>query len=229
MLAIVASPSPSEQHFILYHGADALLRPDELPRAYIEAASVFCYGSVTLSGESREATMQAARWARQAGGQVIFDVNLRPALWPDLETARQQIQANLSIATVVKLNEGELAFLTGIEDPAQGSQALLAQGVELCCVSLGADGAYFRNGVASGHVPVFAVDVVDTTGSGDAFVAGLAYGLNERGLAAGLLDEDALRDMIRLANACGALAATRLGAMSSLPNLAEVRGLLERR
>ena len=62
----------------------------------------------------------------------------------------------------------------------------------------------------------------------DAFVAGLAYGLNERGLAAGQLSADALQDMLRLANACGALAATRLGAMSSLPSRAEVKGLLQR-
>ena len=75
---------------------------------------------------------------------------------------------------VVKLNEAELEFLTGTSDAARGSRMLVEQGVQLCCVSLGADGAYFDNGTACGHVPALDVTVVDTTGSGDAFVAGLA-------------------------------------------------------
>jgi len=227
MLAIVATPSPDEQHFILYHGADTLLRPEELPRTTIESAAVFVYGSVTLTAESRPAALQAARWAREAGNHVVFDVNLRPLLWPDLETAHRRIREGVATATVVKLNEVELEFLTGTADLSEGSRQLLEQGVQLCCVSMGADGAYFNTGTVSGHVPAFAVEVLDTTGSGDAFVAGLAFGLSNLDEPVESLDEAALRCTVAFANACGALAATRVGAMSALPTREQVERLLQ--
>ena len=226
MLAIVAVPSPTQQQFILYNGANALLRPEELPQATIAAASVFVYGSVTLAAASREAALQAAHWASEAGHHVIFDVNLRPSLWPDLEIARTWIRDAMASATVVKLNEAELEFLTATTDPARGSRQLVEQGVQLCCVSLGADGAYFDNGTACGHVPAMDVAVVDTTGSGDAFVAGLAIQICRLDKSLQELGEADLLGMVRFANACGGLAATQAGAMSELPSQAVVEQMM---
>ena len=226
MLAIVAAPTPTEQQFVLYNGASDLLTVEELPQSAISAATAFIYGSVTLASESRSAAVAAARWTRDAGRQVIFDVNLRPALWPDLDIAKQRIEESVALASVLKLNETELEFLTGLSDPASGSQSLIDQGVQLCCVSLGTDGAYFNNGKAQGHVPAFSVEVQDTTGSGDAFVAGLAFQLVQRDQPLAALDEASLYQIIAFANACGALAATQVGAMSAAPNMAAVEELL---
>ena len=172
--------------------------------------------------------MQAARWAREAGNDMVFDVNLRPLLWPDLDLARRRIEVSLESASVVKLNETELEFLTGSKHPGEGSEWLLSRGIQLCCVSLGADGAYFNNGSASGAVPGFAVDVVETTGSGDAFVAGLVHRISGLDGPVAGLDESALREMVAFANACGAIAATGAGAMSALPSLDAVERLLAR-
>jgi fructokinase len=227
MLGIVARPSPAEQQFILYNGANALLDPDELPRSDITSANVFTYGSVTLATGSQAAALQAAQWARNAGKHVVFDVNLRPLLWPDLEVARQWIQQALDTATTVKLNETEMELLTGLSDPALGSQQLVEAGLDLCCVSLGAEGAYFNNGFAQGHVPGFVVEVEDTTGSGDAFVAGLSLQLNSLHKPVSELDDDELRFMVAFANACGALTATQIGAMSASPTLKAVEELLQ--
>ena len=226
MLAIVEAPSPTEQSFVLYHGANALLRPEDLDRSYLESASVFVFGSVTLTTTSRAAVLEAARWVRAAGQTIIFDVNLRPSLWPDLESARRSISAAAELASVVKMNESELEFLTGMRDPEAGSRSLLGRGVQLCCVSLGGDGSFYHNGAASGHVPAFAVKVLDTTGSGDAFVAGLACQLRELGRSPGQLGGDDLRQVLRFANACGALTATRAGAMGALPSRQMVEALL---
>ena len=228
MLAIVAVPSASEQQFILYNGASALLEPAELSQTYITAARLFVFGSVTLASASRAAALQAAKWTREAGNHVVFDVNLRPLLWPNLEIAGQKIEEALEIATIVKLNETELEFLTGETDPGRGSRRLVETGVQLCCVSLGADGAYFNNGTVQGLVPGFAIELQDTTGSGDAFVAGLSFQLNNLDQRIKDLDEAALRQIVRFANACGGLAATRLGAMSALPTLNEVEQLLQK-
>jgi len=227
MLAIVAVPSLTEQTFILYNGANTLLRSDELDQSYITSAGVFVFGSVTLASASRQAAIQAARWAKEAGNQVIFDVNLRPLIWPDLDIARRLTEEALATTTVVKLNENELEFLTGTRDLARGSQQLLNRGIQMCCVSLGEEGAYFNNGKAAGHVPSFFVDVRDTTGCGDAFVAGLAFELIRMNEPAAALDESSLDQIMLFANACGGLSATQQGAMSALPTLAAVKKLLQ--
>ena len=85
-----------------------------------------------------------------------------------------------------------------------------------------ADGAYFNNGATQGSVPAFPVAVKDTTGSGDAFVAGLALQISQLDRAIAALEQTALQRIVRFANACGALTATQLGAMSALPSLCEV-------
>jgi fructokinase len=227
MLAIVAAPSPTEQHFILYNGANGLLDPEELSPAYIASANLFGYNSVTLASGSRAAALQAALWANEAGKHVVFDVNLRPLLWSSLDVARKRIEEALVTTTILKLNQTELEFLTGLADPVQGSQHLLERGIQLCCVSLGVTGAFFNNGTARGQVPAFSVDVRDTTGSGDAFVAGLSYQLNQLDEPVTQLDEATLRQIVAFANACGALAATQVGAMTASPTLEAVERLLQ--
>ena len=227
MLAVVASPSPTEQHFVCYRGADSLLRPEDLDRAYIQSARILVYGSVTLTAGAREAALEAARIATAAGGCVLFDVNLRPTLWPDLETARQEILQAAKEAAIVKLNGSELEFLTGTSDPARGARQLLDEGVRLCCVSLGGEGAYFDNGIASGYVPAFRVEVKNTLGSGDAFVAGLASTLVQTDTPVEEMDAGELRWRIRFANGCGALAATQLGGMSALPRKTDIEQFLK--
>ena len=227
MLAIVAVPSPTEQAFILYNGANTLLRAEEMDPGYITSAGAFIFGSVTLASASRQAALQGAKWAKEAGKQVIFDVNLRPLVWPNLDIARRRTEEALSLTTVLKLNENELEFLTGTRDLAGGSKQLLRRGIQLCCVSLGEEGAYFNNGQAAGHVPGFSVEVRDTTGSGDAFVAGLAFQLNRLEEPVPALDEILLGRVIHFANACGGLSATHQGAMSASPTLAAVERLVQ--
>ena len=225
MLALIALVSATEQEVVVYPGATAFLEVGDLPRAQLERARSFIYNSVTLGTASRSAAWQAAEWARAGGATVLFDVNLRPFLWPDLAAARPLFERSVAGATVLKLNEIELDFLTGTRDPAAGASLLLERGPSLVCVTLGAGGAYFATAHACGHVPAFAVDVVDATGSGDAFVAGLAYRLARHADSPAGLDAAALHAAVRFANACGALAATQLGAMAALPTPAAVQAL----
>lgn len=227
MLALVASASPHQQDFVIYRGAATKLRPADLDRAYIASAEVFLFSATILTEDSRDAAFQAVTWANAAGVLVIFDANLRPALWPNLEAARQGILEGLQGAAVCKLNESELAFLAETSDLARGSRWVLAQGPRLCVVTLGSKGAYFNTGRAEGYVPAFRVHEVDTTGCGDAFLAGLTVGLLETGLPVQTLDEASLHRLVRFANAVGALTATRQGAMAALPTRAAVGDFLK--
>ena len=225
-MALVAVSSPNDQDWIIYRGADTKLRVEDMDRSYIASAEILLWGSVTLSASARDAALQAVKWANEDGTIVAYDVNWRPAVWSSLDAARQEILDSMSGVTVCKLNETELEVIAGTDDPVAGSRRVLNQGPKLCLVTLGAKGTYFNNGRAEGHVPAFSVNVVDSAGCGDAFLAGLACGVLETSTPPEALDEPALRHLVRFANAAGALTATRHGSMAILPTRVAVDSFL---
>lgn len=226
MIAFVATASPLDQDFTMYRGADTKLEAEELDRSYIASARALLYGSVSLSGDSRDAALQVVRWANEEDVLVVYDANLRPVLWPNLTVAREGILKGLDGVDVCKVNETEMELLTGTTDLAEGSRRLLEKGPRLCLITLGAEGTYFNNGRSEGHVSAFSIDAVDTTGCGDAFCAGLITCLLESGKAVESLGGSELFDIVRFANAGSAISATRTGAMAALPRRDEVDDFL---
>lgn len=124
----------------------------------------------------------------------------------------------LGLVDVLVVNETEAQSLSG-RRPAEALPVLLELGCPTVIITLGERGALLgRVGASPVEVAPFAVKAVDTTAAGDAFCGGVASGL-----AAGRsLDEAVLRGC-----AAGALAATKLGAVASLPDLAAVEALLK--
>jgi ribokinase len=111
------------------------------------------------------------------------------------------------------LNEHEAAFLLGesvegIEGALSAAPELLKLGPRSIVVTIGEDGAVFSNGATAEHLTAPSVEVVDTTGAGDAFVGALA---------ARLADEDSLEDAVAYAVRAGAAAVTKEGAQGALP------------
>ena len=215
MVACVALPEPDRPEFVLFAGANAELAPDDIDGTYLTSGRVMVFGSVTLGYRSRAAVLHAARLARNAGCEVVFDVNLRPAIWPDLEEARAAILEAIALSSAVKLNEDEARFLFGDVAIEAAAGRMLSAGPDFCCISRGAAGAYFARPGDAAHIAGFRVDIVDTTGCGDAFLAGLAVGLAEASTRIAALGHDDLCDLITFANACGAFVATELGAMDA--------------
>jgi ribokinase len=127
----------------------------------------------------------------------------------------------LSRIDVLVMNEVEAAvlFQKQIVDVRSAGEATLAAtraGVKLAVVTLGRSGAIFSDGGSPQHVDGFAVDAVDATAAGDAFLGALAVALD--------LDLEP-REAVRLANAAGAVAASRSGAQSSLPTARDLSDL----
>jgi sugar/nucleoside kinase (ribokinase family) len=99
-------------------------------------------------------------------------------------------------------NEDQVLGFTGADDLDDGCRRLLDAGVGLLAVTCGADGALVVNREGTQRVPAFAIDVVDTTGCGDAFSAGFVYATRIG---------RAPRDAAVLGNAVAALVAQGLG------------------
>ena len=194
--------------FMVRPSADLFLEPADLPT--FRAGEWLHVCSIALSAEpSRSATFQAMADIREAGGCVSFDPNIRPDLWPDENALRRCLEQALQSADVVKLSVEELAFLTGDADVREGLNTLMQRcPARLVLVTQGKEGVIAWDQGAVKHYPATPVQCVDTTGAGDAFVAGLLYGL-----AAG----QELVPAIALAQRCGALATTAKGAMTALP------------
>lgn len=225
-LAFVSLTASGERDFMFYRhpSADQLHRSDELDLDAIRAASILHHGSISLIQEpSRSATLTAIDAARQAGALVSFDPNVRLPLWASHDAARDRILSVWERAHVIKISDDELEFLTGSRD-LDAAPSLLHDDLKLLTVTLGADGVAWFAGDRSGRVEGFQVDVADTTGAGDAFVAGLLTALQQDPS----LPEDpsALSQALRRANAYAALTTTRPGAIPALPTATELDAFL---
>jgi sugar/nucleoside kinase (ribokinase family) len=174
--------------------------------------------------------LAAVDQARAGGALVSFDPNLRPALWASLEEAREWMLRGAQSADVLKVSEEELAFLLGGDDlPLEAAARKFhgKTGAQLLFVTLGANGCLWVNAQGWGTVPAPRVNPVDTTGAGDAFVAGLLYGLIRSGQPLATLEPGKLAAMVRFANAAGALTTEKRGAIPALPQLEAILALLK--
>ncbi|WP_218672332.1 PfkB family carbohydrate kinase [Paenibacillus sp. 32352] len=231
-LAFVSLRKDGERDFLFFRepAADMLLEAAELNDSWLEDAAIYHFGSVSLISEPcRTATLEAARRVKAFGGIISYDPNLRPALWPDEETMRQEVLRHIALADVVKVSEEEAAFLLNTE-PAEAVQQLLMMGTKAVVVTRGEEGCFVVTRHAMTLVPGIRVKAVDTTGAGDSFVGAMLYKLVEGGYTAEGLenffsDEAAVSEIFKFANKVGAVTTTRRGAIPALPTLAEVEAL----
>ncbi|KAK8467046.1 hypothetical protein PHAVU_008G234800 [Phaseolus vulgaris] len=220
-LAFVTLRSDGEREFMFYRNpsADMLLQEDELDLDLIrKQAKIFHYGSISLITEPcKSAHIAAAKAAKDAGVVLSYDPNLRLPLWPSEDSAREGILSIWETADIIKVSEEEISFLTKGEDPYDDAvvRKLFHENLKLLLVTEGAEGCRYYTKEFSGRVKGLKVDAVDTTGAGDAFVAGILSQLAENPSL--LQKEEELRDSLKFANVCGALTVTERGAIPALP------------
>jgi len=227
-LAFVAVDAHGTPDFSFYRnpGADMMLKPDEIDADYIRSARAFHFDSVGFSASPcREAQLHAAEIAQEAGALISFDVNYRPRLWASESDAREWVRRGLEICHFAKVSEEEWEFVTGTADLRRGAHGILSQGVRLLAISRGENGCAYTNGAHWGEVAGLEVEVAETTGAGDAFLAaaldGLLYECRTPDEIAALSGETLKRIFAR-ANRAGAITCTKVGAIPALPSGAEL-------
>jgi fructokinase len=237
-MAIIAMPDENTAEFVFYRnpGADMLLQAAELDRDLLSQTRAFHFGSLSLTDEPvRGATLEAIKIASDAGALISYDVNYRPTLWRDPGEALEQATAMLPLVNLLKVNEAELALLSGREDLdpsdhaqlAAASKKLIEHGPDLVVVTLGPDGSFFQAAADGEYVAPFRVKTVDAVGCGDAFVAGLLTRLVVGHDWRDRLSPDQLRDTLRYANAVGALTSLTQGVIPALPTADRVDKFLK--
>lgn len=200
--------------FMVRPSADLFLETTDLPCWRHGEWLHLC--SIALSAEpSRTSAFTAMTAIRHAGGFVSFDPNIREDLWQDEHLLRLCLRQALQLADVVKLSEEEWRLISGKTQNDREICALAKEyEIAMLLVTKGAEGVVVCYRGQVHHFAGMSVSCVDSTGAGDAFVAGLLTGLSSTGLST---DEREMRQIIDLAQRCGALAVTAKGAMTALP------------
>lgn len=156
-----------------------------------------------------DASIRAALMARAGGIPVTSDI----------EQAGERTEELVCAVTFPIFAEHVLEPLTGEQDFERALRKLRHRHAGMLCVTLGARGAMLLDGDRLYHQQAFPIAVADTTGAGDVF----------RGaFIAALLRGDTPPDILRFANVAAAISCTRLGAIASVPTLAETRALAGR-
>jgi ribokinase len=207
-VAFIAVNDEGQNTIIVSPGANHRLRPENLSPAEFEGAQV-----VVLQLEiPLDTVRRAAELGRQAGARVIL--NAAPA--------QKLPDKLLECVDILVVNESEALGLTGVlpDSPEMALEVakMLSKKTPTVVITLGEQGAVWVGPEGSGHQSVFAVEVVDATGAGDAFIGALATAICEG---------KGLPQAVQRGCVAGALAATRVGAQSSLPWREDVNARLQ--
>ncbi|MEU8849344.1 carbohydrate kinase family protein [Streptomyces sp. NPDC048564] len=151
-------------------GANITYGPDDVPWDAIAEANHLHLGGPELIGV--DTATRVLSYAKEH--DVVTSVDL---LAPGALGSFEQIESVLPYVDHMLPNEDQVLGFTGEEDVVAGAKKLLAAGAGLVAVTRGGDGALLVTPEGSEKVPAFAIDVVDTTGCGDAFSAGFVRGM----------------------------------------------------
>ncbi|MCX8583822.1 MULTISPECIES: aminoimidazole riboside kinase [unclassified Gilliamella] len=200
--------------FLVSPSADQFLSEQALPD-FNQDILHFC--SLALVGTTcRQTLKQAIEKLSDKNGLISFDINLREQMWQDKNEMRTIITQFCHDADILKLSDEELFWLTESQDWHVALDKLQQHyNAPLKLVTKGRDGSIVLWQGKTFTFDSFHVNSIDTTGAGDAFVAGLLSSIALSGMPE---DKLMLESMMTIASACGALATTKKGALTALPD-----------
>lgn len=143
----------------------------------------FHFGSVLLAfPNAYAASVERVRAAKRAGVVTSFDINVRPDVWLESSVEPRVMLDVLSHVDVLKISDEDFSWLQQeIDSSLKQPTDLLKLGPALVAYTCGSEGARLYKPDVCVSVPPPTVDVVDTTGAGDAFMAGLIHSFTQRG------------------------------------------------
>jgi len=176
----------------------------EFTPAMLDGMSHYHLASLFILPKLRPHVAASLAGARAAGLTTSFDTN-----WDPTGRWMADVSPCLPHLDFIFLNEDEARMTTGSDVPSAAGACLLARGVGAAVIKLGVRGCSIFTRQGDFHCPAFAVEVTDTTGAGDTFVAGF--------LAAWLRGAT-LPEAGRFANAAGALNVQQIGGSARIPS-----------
>jgi 2-dehydro-3-deoxygluconokinase len=179
-----------DRHFTYWRGQSAakqLADDVEALEAALVGADIVYFSGISvaiLAPRARGRLMRTIVKAREAGAKVVFDPNVRPALWTDAKVMASTLTAAATIADIVLPTHGDEAPVFGDSSPEATAERYLKIGASEVVVKNGAEAALVAtsDGLHESVPAPKAEKVVDATGAGDSF-NGAYLSARERGIA----------------------------------------------
>jgi sugar/nucleoside kinase (ribokinase family) len=198
-----------DRRYLHSFGANAVLAAEDIAPSAFEAADVIYIGGYVILPALREdALAPRLAAARARGAKIILDVAAPAGRPPSLEAASRL----LPHVDYFVPNLDEAFALTGESDPRRQADKLIGHGASTAMIKLGEKGIYVRSGTGSFELDAPPIAVVEPSGAGDAFAAGLVVGI---------LEGWDLPKMVRFASVIGASACSALGCAAGIFSRAE--------
>jgi 5-dehydro-2-deoxygluconokinase len=201
---------------------DMNLSPADFDHDAVRHAALFWITGTGLSEEPSRSTLLELLHERSCNGadeprpMTVLDLDYRPMFWSSPAEATRWVREALPHVTIAVGNETEVEVAIGERDARKAARRLLELGVELAIVKRGADGVLAATTASVIEVPPVRLKVVNGLGAGDAFGGALAHAL---------VHGWELRPALELANAAGALAASRLACADEFGTLEEIQSV----
>ena len=194
---------------------------NDLPVGLLGRTRFFHTSGITeaISNSACEAVFLAIELARRAGARIVFDANIRPALWT-AERAREIVGKTVPLSDYFLLSLEDAQMLIGITEPDSVLDWCIQAGAGVAVLKLGPDGAIYSDGGMKRQIDGFAVQAVDATGAGDCFAGSLMARLSAN---------ETLDSAVTYACAAAALTCTGYGAVDPLPRSDKVFELMATR
>lgn len=225
-LAFVSLKSDGNRDFMFYRkpSADMLLSAEDIEQEWFWAQDILHFCSVNLiEAPVKYAHIRAIEAIQAKDGIVSFDPNVRLPLWQDKEKCKQTILQFIPHSHLVKISDEELEFITGLHDQQAAISSLFVGKVKMVIYTKGSNGAELYTKDYHITIPAHKVQVLETTGAGDAFIGSFLYKLSLQKLPLEQITKETATEMLQFAAIVAAITTTRKGAIQSLPSLEEVQ------
>lgn len=213
-ITFIAVTPDGERTMFAHRGANRWLQPEDIAPGVLENASILhISGYAFTESTQREAAWKLVEMAQRYDVPISLDTGFAPVLaHPDV------FRSLLKSLTICILGAHEISALSGETGIDEGVDWMLSRGIKFLALKLGKDGSLLATPSERIMAPAFPIHALDTTGAGDAFSAGILTGF---------LQGRDLSSTGTLANALGALAASKWGAGEILPGKMELLEFLQ--
>jgi len=211
---IVAINSNGERVFFYYGGANDLFSFNDINQDEIRQFGIIHVGGTfLLPGFDGDGTAKLFELAHRHGKFTSMDVT-----WDTTGNWMQTIEPCLKHLDIFMPSSGEAEKITGETCPESMAKALIDKGIKNVIIKLGKEGCYVNTFGENFYFPAYKVPVVDTTGAGDAFVAGVLTGIS-KGWNIG--------KSVQFASAVSAFCIQTLGATTGIPPFDKVLSFID--
>lgn len=186
------------------------LEADELNESIYQKTHISYFGSGTLFHDiAKKTSLKALELAKKYQHFIVMDANIRLKRWKNESDCRKTINSFLKEADLIKMTEEELLFLCKAKDYRTALQQLSSWSNQWILITRGRLGATLLHKEKSITVEAPTVDVVDTTGAGDAFLSSILHDIYYHGIPSNELE---WKHVLLRANTEGAHAVSIFGA-----------------